>query len=370
MPYIVAPFKVIPYEIPKVWIFQRWVEILVLITIVSLPKIRKVNFEILVPLSLLFVWTFFTSFQGVDFPKSFWGNPWRADGLYTLLHLFALSLVVFIYWDKRWFFISAFIISTSSFLLSLIVFFNRAWEILFVKDQTLSSPVFGFGNENFLAGYLLVTIPLALYLYKKSRIEIDKQAWKLVIMVQSLAIFFTFSLASILGLLVFFFFQIRTRTVYKVMSLIFMILVSISVIYYSTKDIQGVYINENRLRIYAKGILSAFENPFFGVGVANYDYVFEKIEYPLGFRDNLYVDKAHSQMLEILVTTGLLGLALYIVVLVGIFKKFNNKSCIYFSVLLLYLYHSQTNVISINEEYIFWILLGIALQDNFAKNVN
>ena len=100
-----------------------------------------------------------------------------------------------------------------------------------------------------------------------------------------------------------------------------------------------------------------------GWGVANVDYAFESIDWPICYQHDVYVDKAHSVLLEVLVTTGLVGLILYMLMVSGVgvgLRGVEGKGFqwILSVVLLLYVIHSQTNVIPINEEVLFWVVLG------------
>lgn len=108
-----------------------------------------------------------------------------------------------------------------------------------------------------------------------------------------------------------------------------------------------------------------------GYGWANVDYAFEEIEWPLSTTDDIYLDKAHSEILETLVTTGVVGLVIYLVIVVFLLKKsiknmIQSKNGVWeftiLSVLILYLFHSQTNIISIAEQMFFWFVVGINLK--------
>ena len=107
-----------------------------------------------------------------------------------------------------------------------------------------------------------------------------------------------------------------------------------------------------------------------GYGWANVDYAFETGGWPMRFNNDVYVDKAHSEILEVLVTTGIPGLLIYLSFLsfflnglITKYQKSNNKlwNFTLISGVVLYLFHSQTNVISIVEEIVFWLILGLTL---------
>lgn len=127
---------------------------------------------------------------------------------------------------------------------------------------------------------------------------------------------------------------------------------------------------QDRERIYRKVFIGALKRPVFGWGWANVDYAFESNDWPIKVYHDVYVDKAHSEILEVLVTTGIPGLLIYLSLLIIFvkelivkYKKSRDKlwNFTLISGVVLYLFHSQTNVISIMEEIVFWLILGIAL---------
>ncbi len=78
-------------------------------------------------------------------------------------------------------------------------------------------------------------------------------------------------------------------------------------------------------------------------------------------KSDRYIDKAHFQILEVLVTTGIVGFIAYLGIIYRIVWRFINEpkiSIFLFASFVTYLIHSQTNVFSISEELIFWIIAG------------
>ena len=138
---------------------------------------------------------------------------------------------------------------------------------------------------------------------------------------------------------------------------------------YSLANSQS-FIAEGRMRIYRNIFTGALKRPLFGYGWANVDSAFESSVWPLKFNNDVYVDKAHSEFLEIFATTGIPGLIIYLIligsVLIKLWKSHKTSTdkdweITLISILILYLFHSQTNVISITEQIIFWIIIGVTL---------
>jgi O-antigen ligase len=379
LPFIFWPKAEIAYELPKVWFFQRWVELLCLAGLFyfrSLKK-RKINLTLTVLIAALFIAAMISSLAGVDPVKSIWGNYYRDDGLITLVHLIILFLVVSLYWDNSWktWFSRAVVIG--SWLTGL----YSCWlgfRLFILKD--LSTPnwygeIGGFfGNPNFLAGYLLVTLPFAYYW-----LQTTKHRWLgiLGLLTQLGAIGLTFSVMGIVGVGLFVVYSIFGQISKPWLKKIFLLVIFVTVIvggfflkdkiFFQESSNQG-YIAQSRQRIVVKLLLASLKRPILGWGWANVDNAFESVIYPYPMKNDIYLDKAHSTLLEILVTTGIIGLLIYIYMIVIslklIFQKLKTeKNEMWWKTVLvtfvIWFLHAQTNVISINEEVIFWVILGV-----------
>jgi O-antigen ligase len=100
-----------------------------------------------------------------------------------------------------------------------------------------------------------------------------------------------------------------------------------------------------------------------GLGWENFDYSFDSVVWPVRLDQDVYVDKAHSHFLEYLVTTGFVGFAIYTAILDrslrNLFKTENLRVSFTFA-LVLFIVYSQTNIVSISEEVIFWVTMKIS----------
>lgn len=106
---------------------------------------------------------------------------------------------------------------------------------------------------------------------------------------------------------------------------------------------------ENRIIIWEEGIKVVIKRPILGYGQENFQLVFPA-------ERRLSVDNAHNLFLEILISSGLLGLGAYLMVLREAFKKlpfFAKLS------LLAFLVRAQFNPLSIPEIALFWYLLAL-----------
>lgn len=142
---------------------------------------------------------------------------------------------------------------------------------------------------------------------------------------------------------------------------------------------QGRIVAEGRERIFMKLSLSFLKRPLLGWGWANVDRAFKASDWPIKFESDIYLDKAHSHLLEVLVTAGIFGFISYLSILYFAGKRLietmrKKTNTIWFKTLLvsflLYIIHTQTNVVSVAEDALFWIVVGIiAAVDSIKSRV-
>ena len=344
----------VPYEIPKIILFNRFVEILAILTLVRFKHLHnKSQYKPILFLILLFFLTaVFSALQGVDVNKSIWGNYYRGDGLFTLAHLMVFSVVISIWWKAeyfKWFTYTAMALNLG---ISVIVI-----QHYFTLPSAIWVPF--FGQPNFLAGYLLTTLPFALFHLKKhTYLSVSS------ILFSCIAIYLTSSTASMLGLALFAVgvLWLHKKVSVKTTALISVLLVAIGIGYFLTHqtDSPEQRIAESRERIYTKALLAVKEKPILGWGWANFDYAFSEIDWPIRYEQDAYVDKAHGHILEIISTTGIIGVTIYLALVFYMLKRLQNSPILLLG-LILFLFHSQTNVISVAQELYFWFFVGVAL---------
>ncbi len=368
--YIFWPFSEISFEIPKVWFINRVIEIIGIISLFFSFTLKRTKYDKkLVYLSIAFLLTtIISSISGMNFHKSVIGNYYRADGLFTLTHFYILLFFLLLYFKKNWLGNIFKVIAYTNLILNIWVITNYLLSFFTKPFITSWDGAIGinFGNPNFLSGYLLVTLPFTLHLYKNKK----NRLFKIAFVFQIIAIFLTQSWAGILGSILYVSYIVlnKDRNLKAWLIATFIILIAtISFI----KNYQQTFENdrlvaESRERIFVKGLLAFKKRPIFGWGWANFDYAFESIDWPIKIHNDAYVDKAHSNILEMLVTTGLVGFIFYLGLLYKVGRNLYFFKSVYSKYLLatffLYILHSQTNITSISEELIFWILAGISLK--------
>lgn len=368
------------YEVPKVFVFNRWVELLALLTIIlqiRRPKKKKFDTKLLALVILFVTNAVVASILGPDLNKSILGNYYRGQGLFTLFHLVSLSVIITLIWDRTWIKILAYSFVTSSIIVSLqtiILGFNYHILMQAVASAWSGSISSSFGQPNFLAGYLVVTLPFTLYLFIKAG-KNYKLVYLFITMIQIVAIILTQSVAGTFGVILvtlgtlFIYSSVKQK---KLLALSWLIITILGVVMfiannrYSQSNLTYEPVRAgSRERIVRKALFAIKEKPILGWGWSNFDYAFDSTDWPLKFEHDVYVDKAHSNILEVVVTTGTVGLLLYLGIIIRtgyVLTKSNSK---FYKILLLtlviFVIHSQTNIISIAEETIFWVIVGVSI---------
>ncbi len=374
IPLIFLPEAYIAYEVPKVWFVERWIEILGILTLILIPKIAKkerVDNQLIFTIVAFLVFSFISSIIGADPLKSVFGNYYRKDGLLTLIHLAILFFSISILFHKKWVLFFSEAVSLGTLASSIWAVYCGASYYFFGKTilTDWGGPIaISFGNPNFLAGYLLVTLPLVTIAIKNNKGK-SKIVWKLTVVLQSVAILLTRSWAGVLGLVLFFAgWMVIAKRGNKVGIALTAATIILTLLIFYQKPVRiqqtsNIIVAESRERIFTKALLSFKKKPWTGWGWANFDIAFVSVEWPLKMYDDVYVDKAHSLILEVLVTTGLPGVILYLFILYRVIKntlKYDRKYSKYLTLsIILFILHSQTNIISISEEVLFWTIAGI-----------
>lgn len=317
----------------------------------------------------LFVITL-SSFLGVDFSKSFWGNFWRGDGLLTYFHLYGFFVIISFVWSKEW----NLTFCKTIYITSLILSFGNILSMVLLHLFNIYTPniygitAFTFGQPNFLAGYLLLTLPFIYFLRQNAKV---KNIYDFGLILVIICIFTTQSWGGLLGILLFVLILVLKNKNWNLLFGLFLGLTLLSYIFLFKHEGQIDYVFEGRQRIFTKAIMAFETKPLLGWGLANFDIAFDTIDWPIHLNNDVYVDKAHSSLLEILVASGLIGLISYLSLFVAVIYKLRKGffflgswRLTLFTSLLLYLFHSQTNVISINEEMFFWLVSGIIASRN------
>lgn len=384
-PLFFWPWAKVPFEVPKVWGILVCIEVVIASFLWQLNKERSLKLSFSrgwLPLMGFAGAAIASSFLGVNLLKSWWGNYYRMDGLVVFLHLLALVTVTTQVASRKFWQIlpKVWAISSSILAITTVVAFLLRTFVLHTWETGLK---FGgpLGQSNFLGGYLAITLPLSIYQLGETRFGKEKVCWALGILAQLLALLLTQSKG---GLLISLTAVVLTpillhvknfhqlRRFWQIGVIIGFICLGSLVGTQIFLDQQG-FNAESRERVFHKLLLAIADRPLQGWGWANVDKAFEAHPWPFPILHDIYVDKAHSTILEVFVTTGLVGGVFYLW-LIGqtasllwkrmsaFSEKENQLNQVLFLVFLLSLAQAQLNVISISQELIFWVIVAFSLQ--------
>ncbi len=363
------------FNYPTEWIKVTWIiyqiRILLLLLLLYLftskPKI-SIYFPIITALIIWLVFVIISWINGVDVVHSWAGNYYRYDGIMTLVHLLIIPFF-FIFNKPKLSQFTAILIGIGCLLVSLISI-NQVIHFLINNFDIYKLSILSFssshGQPNFAAGYLIVSFPFLIYALKY--FQLPQNTRPLIALLPVIAIICTQSRAGLLGLVILAIgFGIRYKPNKYIITISLLIILFLG--FFTTK----IYFNpitqyqaESRARIFATLGLSINTQPL-GWGWANIDQAFiQHKNWPVPRNHDIYLDKAHSEWLEMAVTTGILGLISFLFLQVIVVKKFFISRSDYLSQIALisiitYIIHSQTNITSISEQIIFWFLVGFAL---------
>lgn len=343
MPFIWWPWAPVTHELPRVWFFCRFVEVLAIVSIgfQKYMPAHKLHMRLVYMVAGFFGVSVLSSALGVDIAKSIAGNYWRGDGLVTLGHFIGFSLLVALWWSRQ-------LQKMVLWALGISVVGIAVWATVRLTGVS-------FGQPNFLAGWLLVA---------GASVVSNLANWKHSIgflVLTFLGIFIARSWATLL------LFGGYVATLFPKLRIVAIVVVLVGAMWWVQKSEtfswlgpQGV-VYEGRERIFRKIWGGVVQRPVFGWGWANVDYAFESNDWPFPVTQDVYVDKAHSSILEVLATTGVIGFVVYLLM---VFQTgWNLRRTRWLIPFVLFVLHAQTNVVGVGQEILFWLFVGIAIVD-------
>ena len=262
-----------------------------------------------------------------------------------------------------------------------------------------------FGNPNFAASFAVLVLPSFMLLY----LALKKEKYKLLAFFSSGLIYafllatvtrgswLAFSITAVIALFILFdFLKTKKRELIKL--LLFFLLITIFINFFhggvvssrflsifgdfydlSSRDEDVIdHVGSSRIFIYRNSLPLMLENPLLGVGPDNFAEIFPQADFQ-DFKGSQrqIVDKAHSEYIQLGVTTGLPALFLYLALIAYILfklkpKSFKNidlsrekdlkkfiKSSLFFAVTA-YVLQAALNISVITVAPIFWTVLGFA----------
>ena len=392
LPLYVNPNFLYPLVFPRTIIFRLIIEICFaayLWLIIIQPKFRPRQMALVGLISLFILIQIISAFFGVNPFRSFFSSMERTEGIITWLHflLFFIILTSIFKTKVEWRNLLNLTLIASIFqsLYALAQWLNLS-PALKTSGQRLGAAI---GNPSFFATYLIFIIFIAIYLLHQEKSKI-KIFYASLIIIDLFLLWQTETRGAILALifsLLFILFVIlfRQKGMIRVGALFFLILlISVSIFFYlnrkqpwlqqlptinrlvniSLTDITA----QNRVLVWQTGWQAFLAKPIFGWGWENFNAAANVHFNPLLARDigsHPWYDRAHNFIVEIGVTTGLIGLIAYWAIIIFTFKLIwqakNNfwPNLILTALIVAYLIQNIFVFDTLNSYLLFFLVLAL-----------
>jgi len=348
IPLIVKSNYFFPYIVPKTLAFRVIIEIIFLLYLglAAIKKEYRPKLNLVLVLFFLYIAAIFiSSITAGSFYFSFWSNNERSEGLLLLLHLLLYLIVLsgFLRRLKDWL-----IIFETSFLSSILVslfglgqYLELDWILKSAGGARITSTI---GNAGYVAGYLIFNIFFGLFLFFFRKNKYLRLYYISGILLQIFIALNTltrggilalgFSLFIFIGYLVFFHLK-GNKLVRNIGLAVLMLGVIFTSLVFLNKQADWVKNNDilsrvttisldsttaqNRLMTWQASYQGFKEKPILGYGYENFYQVFDKYFNPKIYRHAgsvVWFDRAHNIIFDRLISGGLIGLFLYLILLI------------------------------------------------------
>jgi len=387
-------------DLSKITLFKTFILLLLFAVAWRYSKFKiKFNTKIakdLIPLGILFIFLSISLFASVDISKSWFGSYDRQEGLISWLFygLWAFLLILHLNGDHKLIKINNFLKAAS--ISGLLVSIYAVLQIFAYDFISWSEPasvtgraVSSFGQPNYLACWLVLILPFSAYLVYITKHKISRLLWSLVFLTELAALFSTGSRSVFLVFLgvsivfsLWFLWQknILSRRNFLLIAVTSgIILISfLSFLAFSNKTRFNEFKNVKtgsaafRMELWRGAWQSYLQKPWLGYGLENQSEAYVsryKIDWALYARPNTYSDRAHNLILDILLTSGLLGVLVFIYfiywVYTNLFKalkneKYSNLAAFLILSLLIYLISLLFNFSVTVTNIYFWLIVALS----------
>lgn len=342
-PFVYSSSGANPFEFPK---FILTIIVAQILAVFLLFNRHDFRIDFLTKLIFIFMLiVFISNMFGSDPRISLFGSSWRYQGF--LLLISGLIFYLTARQIKRPDFIEKGIIISALGLLIISVIQNLMLNIGTNITNYNGRIIATLGNPNFLGAYLVITLPFILFSNIKLYLKIILSGLIFI------GIFLSESRSALIAffvlVLIYIFNKVEIKGIYKVLIAIALIS-TLFIVINNFSIFERTSIWDNRSIIWQNGIDAIPTSPFIGIGQENFETIFPK-------NLNFYVDNAHNIFIEIALSSGAIGLILFILIL---YKGFKRSEMKYKSFLISFLIIGFFNPLFISGIILFWIVLGLA----------
>ncbi|PIT93091.1 MAG: hypothetical protein COU06_01660 [Candidatus Harrisonbacteria bacterium CG10_big_fil_rev_8_21_14_0_10_38_8] len=349
--------SIYPFQSFKTAILLILIELMVITFSIYLVRNKEHNFQfsrLARYLGIFLLVLTIASILGENLPQSLWSIQARAFGLVAMYHLYALLILFenfkerldlkkylsYIYW--------------LGVLLSLIAIIQKINPMIFF-EAVIGRPGGTLGNPTYLAALLLFILGYGFYqLREKLQEKKPYLVHSLSLIIPIYAFILTNTRGAILGLVAGVFIALVYTVVTKskgvkitknIPAVILIILLIFTSIFITTRSssiwssvpglnrLASISLEDkstrNRLISWEIAYESFKENPILGIGVDNFSYPFDSNYRPELLDSNFtetFFDKPHNHILEIMVTSGVLGILSYLLLIGYLFYLIHKNT--------------------------------------------
>jgi O-antigen ligase/tetratricopeptide (TPR) repeat protein len=397
LPLYVSTGMVFPYITGKNFAFRILVEFaaalwLVLIAINKEYRLRNSRMTLSI-LTFTFV-IGLADLLGVSPYNSFWSNYERMEGYITILHLALYFMIVKSVMETRkdWMilFNICVVVSALGSIYALAAPDPKASQFAVIYGSRIYGTL---GNPPFLASYLLLSVFLALWLIFNTKKLFLKFGYLLIIVINFVAVYLSSSRGAIIGAVIgalmfsmLYMLQNRKFSKEKLARKVFLSVIGASIILsmvFLTLRNEDFIKNDRTLSRFAAmpsdaSVQSRFsawkmawegikERPILGWGQENFIGVYTVNPIPY-VREQIWLDRGHNIVIDMLINAGLLGLLAYMTIFVMAyyiiriaFQKntvSKNEALTLFTALTAYFIQNLFTFDTINTYLLFFTLLS------------
>ncbi len=408
-PLILGPFGLTLSAYPKAVFFRTLIEIifvfyllLVFLNSRYFPKISILFLVVSVFVGVLIL----TSLTGINFHRSFFGDPERAEGVILHIHLLVFLLIIISVFNKKeeWFKllkVTVFVSGLSSLagILQKLGFFS-------FYGTSLPGRISGtLSNPDFFAPYIVLAIFLGIFVLLSEKKREWKKVWKIILILNCFTLILSGTRGAWVGfgvgaafLFCFWFFRYSNLSRKKRKIILFGVLFLCIFVFLITLNQDRIGLEENllfqrfysvfnpldslapRLDVWEIAFKGWKEKPILGWGPESFSFVFDKYfkaDYLKHMPETIYFDYPHNKIMELMAGAGLLGtlgyLSIFIVLFCSVFKYIKSskedKSSIFGLILAaLFISYFVQNLFvfdTISAYLIFFLVLGF-VNNNFS----
>jgi O-antigen ligase len=332
----------------------------------SLKSVKFPKYIIFV-LILFVLWTILSWVFSPQQTVAFWGNYDKRFGLFSLIHfgIFAITLLSFLRESKRDLMHILPIALTVPIIVNLMVSIGQLFGDPYSLELMEGRPVGTFGQTNFMAGLMLILIPFLVFSinYTKDRfvkilLSIDILAGFILIGLSQSRIAWFLSLVMVFAFLLYFlwkhpkFVKYRRRIAFDVVVL--GLLIVLSLVNFGERFANFGLMDTTRQVTWRSSVEMIVASPVWGYGYDVAGYLFPTAMYRQGISTPLALDRAHNELLDIMLFGGipyfLIAAVLMLYFLHTLYRKFvkSNYHIFYMSIIMSIVLFWIRSVVDIN----------------------